>query len=91
NGYYYNDWFTHRMKGQETKQEMLQPKKMINEGELAFLRLACTEKTYKEIAEEMSVSVRTVDGYRDSLFEKLQLTTRVGLVIYAIKNGIVTL
>lgn len=91
NGYYYNDWFTFRMKGREAKQEVLQPKKMINEGELVFLRLACTEKTYKEIAEEMGVSVRTVDGYRDSLFEKLELTTRVGLVIYAIKNGIVTL
>lgn len=45
--------------------------------------------TYKEIADKMFVSPRTIDGYRDTLFEKLQLKTRVGLVMYAIKNGIV--
>ena len=46
--------------------------------------------TYKEIAEKMFVSPRTIDGYRDSLFEKLEIKTRVGLVMYAIKNGIVS-
>jgi DNA-binding NarL/FixJ family response regulator len=57
--------------------------------ELAFLKLACSEKTYFEIAKEMYVSDRTVDGYRDSLFRKLNVVSRVGLVIYAVKNGIV--
>ena len=47
--------------------------------------------TYKEIAEKMFLSPRTIDGYRDALFEKLQMKTRVGLVMYAIKNGIVTI
>ena len=64
---------------------------MMNEKELAFLRWTCTDKTYKEIADEMGVSVRTVDGYRDALFQKLNVTTRVGLAIYAIRNGIVVL
>ncbi len=45
--------------------------------------------TYKEIADKMFVSPRTIDGYRDALFEKLNLKTRVGLVMYAIKNEIV--
>ena len=45
--------------------------------------------TYKEIADKMCLSPRTIDGYRDALFEKLNLKTRVGLVMYAIKNGIV--
>lgn len=62
----------------------------LNERELRFLQLACTEKTYKEIADEMYVSPRTIDSYRDGLFERLQIKSRVGLVIYAIKNGIVT-
>jgi len=61
----------------------------LNEKELQFLKLACTELTYKEIADQMCLSPRTIDGYRDALFEKLQLRTRVGLVMYAIKNGIV--
>ena len=47
--------------------------------------------TYKEIADAMSLSTRTIDGYRDALFEKLGVKTRVGLVMYAIKNGIVNL
>lgn len=60
----------------------------LNERELEFLKLACTEMTYKEIASEMHLSPRTIDGYRDALFEKLDIKTRTGLVIYAIKNGI---
>lgn len=62
----------------------------LNEKEIQFLKLACTEMTYKEIADKMFLSPRTIDGYRDALFEKLQIKTRVGLVMYAIKNGIVT-
>jgi len=46
--------------------------------------------TYKEIADKMFLSPRTIDGYRDALFEKLNCKTRVGLVMYAIKNGIVS-
>jgi DNA-binding NarL/FixJ family response regulator len=45
--------------------------------------------THKEIAAEMQVSPRTVDGYRDSLFRKLNVSSRVGIAIYAIKNGFV--
>lgn len=90
-GYYYNEWLTPRMKTKRTEEESLKTKMMINEGELIFLRWSCTEKTYKEIADEMGVSVRTVDGYRDALFQKLQVTTRVGMVIYAIKNDLVIL
>ena len=61
----------------------------LNERETDFLKYACTELTYKEIAEKMFLSPRTIDGYRDALFEKLNVKTRVGLVMYAIKNGIV--
>lgn len=63
----------------------------ISEKEFAFLKFACTELTYKEIADKMCLSPRTIDGYRDALFEKLQIKTRVGLALYAIRNGIVEL
>lgn len=62
---------------------------LFSEREMTFLKLICTEKTYKEIATEMGVSPRTVDGYRDTLFEKIGVSSRTGLVIYAIKSGIV--
>jgi len=61
----------------------------ISEREIEFLKYACTELTYKEIAEKMYLSPRTIDGYRDSLFEKLTIKTRVGLAMYAIKSGLV--
>lgn len=63
----------------------------LNTRELEFLKLAGTELTYKEIADQMCISARTVDGYRDQLFEKLQIKSRVGLVLYAIKNNLVKL
>lgn len=90
-GYFYNELVTPKMKGKSLEKEESLHKVMINEGELIFLRWACTEKTYKEIADEMGVSARTVDGYRDALFQKLEVTTRVGLAIYAIRNELVTL
>ncbi len=63
----------------------------LNTRELEFLKLAGTELTYKEIADQMCISVRTVDDYRDRLFEKLQTKSRVGLVLYAIKNKLIVL
>lgn len=62
---------------------------VLSDREVQFLKLVTTEMTYKEISQQMSLSPRTIDGYLHSLFDKLNVTTRVGLVIYAIKNGIV--
>jgi DNA-binding NarL/FixJ family response regulator len=59
------------------------------ERELEFLKLASTEMTYKEIASVMNLSPKTIDGYREQLFKKLDVKNRIGLVIYAIKNGFV--
>ena len=63
----------------------------LNNREIEFIKLTCTELTYKEIAEKMYLSPRTIDGYRDALFDKLGLKSRVGLVLFAIKNGIVNI
>ena len=63
----------------------------LSENELTFLRLSCSEKTYHEIANEMFKSEKTIDGYRAELFRKLNVSSRVGMVMYAIKNGIVQL
>ncbi|MBI1343954.1 MAG: response regulator [Terrimonas sp.] len=62
---------------------------VLNEKEREFLRWTCTELSYKEIAGKMFLSPRTIDDYRQSLFSKLKVHSRVGLVMYAIKNGIV--
>ena len=62
----------------------------LSEKEREFLKWVCSELSYKEIAANMYISPRTADDYRQSLFQKLKVHSRVGLVMYAIKNGIVT-
>ena len=61
---------------------------MLNERELNFIKLSCSEDTYEQIADKMCLSPKTIDGYRASVFEKLNLKSRVGMVIYAFKTGI---
>ena len=61
----------------------------LTEKEFAFIKLTCTDLTYQEIAKKMGLSIRTIDGYRESVFSKLGVNSRSGLIIYAIKNGIV--
>jgi two-component system, NarL family, invasion response regulator UvrY len=64
---------------------------ILTDNEINFLKLASSEMTYKEIAQQLFISPRTVDNYRDQLFEKLNIKSRVGLAMYAIRNGIVNL
>lgn len=90
-GFYYSEWLSgtliNNIRGLDTKRDA----DVLSEKELEFLKLACTEMTYKEIADKMNLSARTIDGYRDAIFEKLSLKSRVGIVLYAIKHGIVKL
>lgn len=94
-GYYYTDMVTgkliHTISQLDEPETRLRRMLTLNERELEFMKLVCTEWTYKEIADRMYLSPRTIDGYRDALFEKLNVRTRVGLAMYAVKNGIVSL
>lgn len=63
----------------------------ISEKERVFLQLACSDLTYKQIAAEMWLSERTIDGYRESLFQKLNVKSRVGMALEAIRRGLVAL
>lgn len=62
---------------------------VLNDKEKEFVRFACTDLTYAEIAEKMKISPRTVDGYRNTLFAKTHVASRVGLAMWAIRNRIV--
>jgi len=86
-GYYYNQKATKALvKATHKKPETL-PALKISDREAEFLSLACSELTYKEISDLMHVSAKTVEGYRESLFNKLQVKSRVGMVILAISNS----
>lgn len=63
----------------------------LKERELEFLKLACTDDTYVQIADKMCLSPKTVDHYREALFEKFNVRSRVGLVLFAIKNKLVSM
>lgn len=65
-------------------------KAILSEQEIQFLKLACSDLTYKEIAQKMGLNPRSVDTLRDQLFVKLDVKSRVGLAMVAIKQGIVT-
>lgn len=92
-GYYYTDFVSKTMARSinfhnkwDLQAETIEK---FSPREITFLEHICNDLSYKQIGEKMSVSVRTVDGYRDSLFQKINVRTRVGLVIFAIRNGIV--
>lgn len=86
-GFYHSERVSAVLLGEIHKPEETETR--LNKRELAFLDLACSDKTYKEIASEMFLSPKTIDGYRAALFKKLNVKSRVGLAMYAIKNGLV--
>ncbi|MDC8001226.1 response regulator transcription factor [Aequorivita todarodis] len=89
-GYYHSE------KVSETLLHSLNPDEELGlmdfkENELTFIQLACSEMTYKEIAEVMKLSPKTIDGYRHDLFTRLKIKNRVGLVIFALKKNLIKL
>ena len=62
---------------------------LLTSREIEFLKLVGSDETYKDIAQKMNLIPRTVDHIRDALFDKLNVKSRVGLVIYAVQNGII--
>ncbi|MFT3700736.1 MAG: response regulator transcription factor [Agriterribacter sp.] len=94
-GFYYSEMVTgrliHTINQLDEEDNSVRNFTQLNDREMEFIKYACSELTYKEIADKMFLSARTIDGYREALFEKLHVKTRVGLAMHAIKNGIVTL
>ncbi|MCX6206023.1 MAG: response regulator transcription factor [Bacteroidetes bacterium] len=86
-GLYYPDWATsrilHAMASNENGSEV-----KLSEREIEFLKYSCSEMTYSEMGEKMFCSGRTIESYRDSLFEKLHVKTRTALALYAVKIGL---
>lgn len=92
NGFYYSDMaaevLNHNLNGGTRQNDTTVS---LSENEREFLKLATTEMTYEQIAEKMHLSPKTIDGYREALFKRLNVKTRVTLALYAVKQGIVML
>jgi DNA-binding NarL/FixJ family response regulator len=91
-GYYYSNYTTGKLVNlfrQTNSGKTNLQNALLTEQELQFLKLICSDLTYKEVAQKMSLNPRTVDNLRDQLFTKLDVKSRVGLAMVAIRNGIV--
>lgn len=91
-GYYYSSQTSSKLASlfrDSSDKNGLLNKVMLDSQEIEFLKLACTEMTYKEIAQQMSLNPRSIDGIRDNLFSRLDVKSRVGLAMYAIRHGLV--
>ncbi len=91
-GYYYSHNATGKLVNlfRKGKESSAMQKAVLNEIELQFLKVCASEMTYKEIAQLMKLNPRAVDNLRDNLFTKLDVKSRVGLVMYAMKHGVAT-
>jgi two-component system invasion response regulator UvrY len=92
-GFYYTEYITDKLLKSLNPEQVKNPllELGLNDRELEFIKMACTELTYAEIADKMCCSPRTVDGYREQTFQKMNVKTRVGIAVEAIKLGIVVL
>lgn len=92
-GHYYTDYLTSRLIKGLNPDSLSSPVDQLglNDREKRFIELACSDLTYVEIADRMCISPRTVDGYRESVFVKMNVKSRVGMVIEAIRLKIVDL
>ena len=96
-GYYHTDLVHHTMlnSSMRTEEEKTRAKLLarLTENEVRFLKLICDDRelTYEQVAEEMGVHRRTVDGYREHICNKLKVRSKVGLVITAVRYGLVEL
>ena len=90
-GYYYSAQTSSKLAGlfRTSENGPLLEKIMMTELEIQFMKLVCTELTYKEIAVQLKMNPRAIDGMRDSLFTRLDVKSRVGLAMHAIRQGIV--
>lgn len=91
-GFYYSSQTSSKLASlfrDSTDKNGLLNKVMLDPQEIEFLKLVCTEMTYKEIAQQMNLNPRSIDGIRDNLFGRLDVKSRVGLAMYAIRHGLV--
>lgn len=101
-GHYYTDFITGKLVHALNNDGSFKPEhevipeenpeiKKMSKNEMEFLKLAATDDTYQQVADKMGLSPKTIDGYRDALFRKLNVSSRVGLALFAVKHGLVKL
>ncbi|MBL7717818.1 MAG: response regulator transcription factor [Flavipsychrobacter sp.] len=88
-GHYYNKHVTKELADGVRYRDIRVPD--VTRKQQKFMELISSNLSYSEIAQKLGVGVRTVDGYRDLLFEKFNLQNRTDLVLFSLKTGLVRL
>jgi DNA-binding NarL/FixJ family response regulator len=89
-GYYFNEKFSKAMIGALLKKSEIDPKELLSDREKEIIRLISEEKNMSEIAEELNVSVRTIETHRNRILEKTGAKNMVGVIMYAIRNNLIS-
>jgi len=88
-GYYFNENISKAMvKGVTNHRKMLSSVGTLTEREVDVVRLICKQKTIKEIADELALSPRTIDSYRENIFQKTGAKNMVGIAFYAMEHNL---
>lgn len=93
-GFYYTEFVTDKLISRLIQTDkVVNPMKDLglNDREVEFVKYACTELSYQQIADMMSCAYRTLESYQEQVFSKMKVKTRVGIVVEAIRLGIVVL
>ncbi|MGB3468715.1 MAG: response regulator transcription factor [Cyclobacteriaceae bacterium] len=90
-GYYHNEFLTYSLRHDYTPKEKTEQElilEQLSEKEREFLKLVCHEDeyTYEQIAGHMAVKHRTIDGYREAIFDKFTIKSKTGLVLFVLKH-----
>lgn len=90
-GYYHNEYLILSLRSSEVKAQKTEQEKILErltDREKKFLRLVCHEDeyTYEQIADQMQVQHRTVDGYREAVFDKFGIKSKTGLVLFILRH-----
>jgi DNA-binding NarL/FixJ family response regulator len=85
-GRYYNEFVTEKLVKSLNPETPPNPQYTLGllDREVEFIKWSCSDLTYSEIAEKMFVSPRTIDGYRESVFQKMKVKSRVLMAMKAI-------
>ncbi|HRP89442.1 MAG TPA: LuxR C-terminal-related transcriptional regulator [Edaphocola sp.] len=87
NSYFYNNIFSKRLQKLVETNFIKLPN--ITENEKEFLKICGEDLTYCQMAQKLNKTQRSIEGYRDSLFNKFDVNNRASLVLLAVKLGII--
>ncbi len=87
-GFYYTDYITGKLVAKMNTSDD-DGEVIFTEKEKDFIKLCCTDLGYKEIAVQLNTSIKTLDFHRANIFRKMDVKTRIGMILYAVKNDIV--